>query len=311
MPAFLPASGGYTYMSLINAYLGKGNDLGAYLSQTFYRSGVGNVTLPAGPIGMNDTYSMADYWYGAPVISTPTADFNLNTWATSAGWDGSRKVVIVLTNNSYLYASSTGTYALTLGTWPAGSEITFINNAYVQGCGGAGGDAVTGTASGGNGGAGGPAMYLQYYTLIYNYGAIWAGGGGGGAGGAGGSFFSGTYGSMGAGGGGGGYSYAASAGGSGAGTSWGGLWVGMSNGANGTNGGTMSAGSGGNGGTWVGNGGAGGAGGTPGAAGSAGAAGNGNFQNYGGGSGGAAGYYAIGSGNIGWAVVGDVRGQAG
>lgn len=71
-------------------------------------------------------------------------------------------------------------YALRTGSFPAGSELTIINEGYILGYPGAAG-------TGGAGGAGGNCLYMDYpLTLDNTSGYIYSGGGGGGRGGNGG-----------------------------------------------------------------------------------------------------------------------------
>ena len=174
----------------------------------------------------------------------------------------------------------------------SGDYFELVNNGgYIVGRGGDGGKGSGGSGynrgyadSGWGGQHGGHAMYVGYPTSIWNYGAIWSGGGGGG-GGPGSNTGGKSRGPSAGGGGGGGAGYYGGSGGPGGSSS-------ESTGAAG-GGGSLGAGGGGSGG--------GGGGGGPGADG-------GGTSFYGGGS---AGYWAIGSGNVSWGNVGDVRGYAG
>ena len=124
-------------------------------------------------------------------FSSNTANVNLQTTLTSAGWDGSSPVEITISNGVWIYGS--GSTGLAYGGLLIGSvftdKLTIINNGVIAGQGGKGGDRL---AYGENGG---PAIYnFAKNVNITNNGYI-AGGGGGGAGG--------TYGGGGGGAGGG------------------------------------------------------------------------------------------------------------
>jgi len=142
-------------------------------------------------------------------VSSNTQNINLNSLATSLGWGGTLPIVFTLTINSgvALGSSSTSTPALIISSFPAGTEITIINNGYIVGRGGNGGNGAY-RAAGGAGGNGGAALSIAYATTIINNGVI-GGGGGGGGGGAGADTWSGS-------GGGGGAGFVAGSGGLGA-----------------------------------------------------------------------------------------------
>ena len=165
-----------------------------------------------------------------PVISSNTANYNLRSAAIAAGWDQVKPLIATLTVNAgvYLYASSTGVYALNAsGSFPTGSKLTLINYGYIVGCGGVGSKTLNswydwrndsscysgyayGIAAGSPGGSGGPAMITSLPTFITNNGVIGGGGGGGGSGNSGGKDESDGWGGKSwfpGGGGGGGQSY--------------------------------------------------------------------------------------------------------
>lgn len=106
-------------------------------------------------------------------ISTNQTNLNLATWASANGWNGSSAATITIAAGVYIYSTSTGTPALTTGNFPNG--LTIINNGYIMGMGGAGGEQ-------GVGNAGGNAISLSVATSITNNSYIGGGGGGGGGG---------------------------------------------------------------------------------------------------------------------------------
>ena len=73
--------------------------------------------------------------------------------------------------------------ALTTGNLSNGSNIIIVNNGYIVGKGGGGGNYPGGKTSGLPGGNGGNALEILTETSIKNTGIIGGGGGGGGAGG--------------------------------------------------------------------------------------------------------------------------------
>jgi hypothetical protein len=293
----LPASGPLSIQQ-INAEFGRGNNLNAYRGTTWYTDAGGSGTFSTGALSMSDFYGKR--------ATSPTFSFsisqhidraNLRSLAVAAGWNQSSPVQATLTGGYWFYSSTTGQAALTIdGSWPNG--VTFVNNGYVVGMGGNGGNSALPAAAGG---AGGTALGLGAYVTIYNYGYI-AGGGGGGGGGNQGVIYAAT--ASGGGGGGGRTGLANSAGGAASPATAGTL---------GTNGGSGTSGSFGYGGTYGANGTlTGGAGGNGGEWGSAGNAGNGAANAAGtGGAGGAAGYCTSGNGYITWAVAGNRYGPLG
>lgn len=125
--------------------------------------------------------------------SLAATGYNVASRATSLGWNGTASLSMKITIASgVVLTNSSGGFAFTLGSLPAGSTIVLINNGIIVGQGGAGGAGSTVSASGegigtgtngGNGGSGGNGMSISYPISITNNGII-AGGGGGGGGGA-------------------------------------------------------------------------------------------------------------------------------
>lgn len=130
-------------------------------------------------------------------VSTPTANYNLRTKLTAAGWNGTDDVDASITINPgvTVYSTAIPTAGFILSpALPAGSTVTLTNAGTITGkggAGGAGGDAtVAGTApypvtvnNGTNGSAGGLGMLIASPITINNTGGIIGGGGGGGGGG--------------------------------------------------------------------------------------------------------------------------------
>jgi hypothetical protein len=281
-------------MAQINTEFGRGNNLNSYRGTTYYTSGGGPFTFPAGAISFSNFYgTQATSPTFAFTIAANLDQANLRTLAVNAGWNQSSPVVATFAAGYWIYSSTTGAPALTIdGSWPGG--VTFINNQYVIGMGGNGGAGGVGVGTVGL--AGGTALAVSTPVTIYNYSYIAGGGGGGGGGG---GYTVSQYVVNGGGGGGGG--------GTGLGTSLGGAGSpGLSGvaGQPGSNNYANSGGAaGGAGGTSAG---AGGSGGGWGAAGNTG--GNGTSA---GAAGGAAGNCTSGNGFITWAVTGNRLGPLG
>jgi hypothetical protein len=113
------------------------------------------------------------------LISANTTNMNLFTAAGSP--NKAVRVILTIAAGVTVGATSAASYALNVGQFPAGSDITIDNYGQILGAGGAA-----------NGGAGGGAINAEYANqsvVIHNHpGAnIYAGGGGGGKGGTGGT----------------------------------------------------------------------------------------------------------------------------
>lgn len=106
-------------------------------------------------------------------ISSHTANLNVSSAATAAGWNGSAALNVVLNSGIYVYATSTSTAAMIINV--AGTTLT--NSGKIIGRGGNGG-----LSHGAWGAAGGPAINVTVsgVTITNNSGAYIAGGGGGG-----------------------------------------------------------------------------------------------------------------------------------
>ena len=122
-------------------------------------------------------------FYGATnqvsfTISSNQQEVNLSTYLTAQGWDGSAPVLVTINSGVYIWSDNTSVGGLTIPTSMNGL-VTIVNNGYIIGKGGAGGNY---TASGN---AGGPALVNNAtgVTLTNASGAYIAGGGGGGGGG--------------------------------------------------------------------------------------------------------------------------------
>lgn len=121
-------------------------------------------------------------------ITSNQTDANLRTLANAAGYSGYGDVEATINSGVDLYASSTSSYGLTIGSFPSGRTVTLINNGYISGAGGAGGTAWRDYESGSTPvapTAGGPALYCVtsgFILKINNANTIRGGGGGGGYG---------------------------------------------------------------------------------------------------------------------------------
>lgn len=167
----LPASGPISFNN-INVELGVSGTTQASLGQTSYRTLAG---VPSGAISMSNFYGKSNA-FAASIASNQT-NFNLRTWALANGWNGSVAATITINSGVYIYSTSTANAALTIdGSWPGG--VTVVNNGYIMGQGGNGGN-ITGANTWANGTSGGPAVSLGVSCTITNNSYIGGGGGGG------------------------------------------------------------------------------------------------------------------------------------
>ena len=165
-----------------------------YSLKAYYRGGgrvpSNNTNVPAsGAIGLKNFYSAVNRIALTVTLGANTTETSL-TSATVPGYiAGITDLTVYVSSGVYVYSTSTSSPALTLATgFVAGDTVTLVNNGYIMGKGGWGGDVpVANTASAGVvGGAAGPALSLGYGITLSNNSYIAGGGGGGGSGTAGG-----------------------------------------------------------------------------------------------------------------------------
>ena len=142
--------------------------------------------IPAsGEISFSQFHGKTAGFHFNPVISTDTSNYNLKAAAIAAGWNQTLPLIATVTINSGIVvsANATGAYAFDTGSgFPAGSSLALINNGYVIGMGGAGGDGQIPNDGANVGKPGGPALRAQVALTVTNNGTIGGGGGGGGGG---------------------------------------------------------------------------------------------------------------------------------
>lgn len=299
----LPSSGAIS-LGQVNTELGVSATATRSLGDTTTRNLFG---VASGAISMSQGYGKANQF--AFTISSNQTNANLRTLAVNAGWNQSSKVVATIASGVYVSSNSTGTPGLTInGSFPGGVEL--VNNGYVVGMGGNGGNGgyspalspSGGQLNGASGFAGGLGLSVGAAITVTNNGTI-AGGGGGGGGGGGSNMNLGegyTYGVGGGGGGGRSSAAANSTGGTRASTAWAGSSVAGAGTVSAAGaGGVGSAGYGGNA-----QGASGGGGGSWGVSGSSGGTAPPATFRGSGGSGGAAGGAVSGNSNITWVATG-------
>jgi len=247
--------GGSTTNRSINVEFGLASGATTSMSQLYRGGGIvttNNTNVPtSGAISVSNFYGATKRYSISYVFDTNTPNASINVTTISGYVAGLSDITITVNNGIYVYSTSTSTPALTLSGGTTGDTITVVNNGFIMGCGGVGGN--SGTSSYTAGQAGGAALSLGFNTTVNNtYSSAYIGGGGGG-GGAGFrtlSTVSGGGGGGGAGGGAGGsdgFSFAGGSGGSvgNTGSSGGGSQGGGGGGAGGGGGGGQSGGGGG------------------------------------------------------------------
>jgi len=176
----LPASGTISFDQL-QTEMGGSNPIS--LSE-YYRTGsyvadiAQNASIPtSGTISLSNFYGGVGIFVFNQTISSDTANYNLNSAMTAAGWDGSKRVIATVTVNSGVTVYGSGAVGFTVGSLPASSTVNITNNGTIAGYGGGGGGYWNLA-----GGAGGVALAISYATTMTNNAYILGGGGGGGAG---------------------------------------------------------------------------------------------------------------------------------
>jgi hypothetical protein len=175
----LPASGAIS-LSQVNVELGLSATAQIGMNDAAVRTLFG---VPSGAISMSDGYGKANEY--PFTISSNQTNANLRTLAVNAGWNESSKVVATINSGVYCSANGTGTPGLTVnGSFPNGVEL--INNGFIIGMGGSGGQGrFQSPANGLPGAGGGQALNVSVALTLSNNGTIGGGGGGGGGGGVG------------------------------------------------------------------------------------------------------------------------------
>lgn len=228
----MPLPTGQISMSEVNVELNFPANRQISLNDAAVRS---LAAVPSGAISMQNLQGKSNTFVAS--ITTSQQELNLRTWALANGWDGNSSALITVNAGVYIWSNNTAVAGLTInGSWPNG--ITLVNNGFIMGRGGNGGNS-TSAATLSDGLPGGTAISLGVNCTITNNSYIGGGGGGGGGAGTtqtGTEFYAGGGG--GAGGGTGGSSNGAAGG------------AGGSIGANGSNGTINLGGSGGGGGRY-------------------------------------------------------------
>lgn len=174
----LPSSGAITFAN-VNTELGAGSTTQRSLNDSTTRTLFGKTS---GQISMSDGHGKSANFVFNQTITTDTANYNLREAAVAAGWDSVTPLVATITINPgvVVYANSTSAYAFDTGVaFPGGTTLALVNNGYIIGMGGNGGDGESIHTTSTHGTDGGPALRAQQAITVTNNGTIGGGGGGG------------------------------------------------------------------------------------------------------------------------------------
>lgn len=192
-----------------------------YFARARHRSSNGTVS----PWSDTISFSTVNTFTVNRTVNALATNYNMKSVAIAAGWNQVTPLIMTVTveSGAIIGSNSVSDYAFTTDSgFPAGSELSLINNGYIVGRAGTGGGGGAGPGvgggkfDGGGGSNGGPALGVLHALRVTNNNIIGGGGGGGGGGGSG----TATSGSSGApgmpgGGGGGGAGYIPGPGGAG------------------------------------------------------------------------------------------------
>lgn len=178
----IPAGGPISMTSLQTEY---GGSTPLSLSN-YYRGGLlvpnSATTSPmiptSGAISLYDFYNTSNTQYFT--ITTDQQNLNLRSYVDSQGYNGLADVVVTVNSGVWISSTDVGNYALSTGTFPR--TVALINNGYIVGKGGVGGNRSVLSSIVETGQDGGAALRVTNNITVYNYGYIAGGGGGGGGG---------------------------------------------------------------------------------------------------------------------------------
>ena len=143
------------------------------------------LNVSSGAISLNDAYGKSNRVQINYIISSNSQQLSLSPTTFTNYVAGKSDIIITVNSGVYVWSDSTSVAGLTInGGLNAGDTLKLVNNGYIIGKGGQGGDAINFPYYGPNAPAatsGGPALSIFNNITIDNLSYI-AGGGGGGAG---------------------------------------------------------------------------------------------------------------------------------
>jgi hypothetical protein len=171
-------SSGSISLSDINVELGNSSTQIISLNDSSVRT---LLNIPSGTISLSDAYGKSNRSQINYIISSNTQQLSLSPTTFTNYVAGKSDITITVNSGVYVWSDSISVPALTInGSLASGDTLKLVNNGYIIGKGGQGGNGVSfpGNNPGGNGG---PALSIFNNITIDNLSYI-AGGGGGGAG---------------------------------------------------------------------------------------------------------------------------------
>ena len=137
--------------------------------------------VPSGAIIMpTNFYGKSNRVAISYTFSASTANVSLNVASISGYVAGITGITVTVNSGVYLYATSTGNAGLTLTGGTTGDTLTLVNNGYIMGQGGSGGNPAASSVFTGYPSSGGPALSLGFNTTVNTVTGYIGGGGGGG-----------------------------------------------------------------------------------------------------------------------------------
>ena len=163
----------------VNVELGLAGTTTITMNQANVRALAG---VPSGAISMQNLQNKSNRVAISHTFTANTLNATRNLSTIPGYIAGKSDITITINSGVYLYSDSTTGAGLTLSGGSAGDTVTIVNNGFILGQGGRGGDKGTNASITG----GGTALSLSYPVTFNNTSpvAYVAGGGGGGAGGA-------------------------------------------------------------------------------------------------------------------------------
>lgn len=165
-------SSGIIKFSDINVELGNNPTDELSLSDTALRT---LFDVPSGTIKISQGYGKSNRVQVTITLSSNQTNYQLTTASVPGYSAGNTDVTLEINSGVYVYSTATTNAGLIVGPFDSGDTVSIVNNGYIIGRGGNGGDVDL------NGNPGGDALEIETAVSITNNSYI-AGGGGGGAG---------------------------------------------------------------------------------------------------------------------------------
>ena len=178
----IPIFGSVTLSSIQTEFGGSNPiSLSEYYQGTYVTPNNTNVPV-SGIVSLSKFYGSVKQFVFTITTNYSTPQ-NLRSLAVAAGWNGSDNVLATIAQSVIISSNTTSAAALVIdGSFPNG--VTLVNNGYIVGMGGRGGDTINNNSGvpAAAATAGGAAISAATPVSINNRNTIAGGGGGGGAG---------------------------------------------------------------------------------------------------------------------------------